>query len=159
MIFVTTGTQKPFDRFIKAVDQIAHELSGVEFIVQALPSNYKPSNIEVLNFISPDDFDNYIKSSELIVSHAGMGTIISALVNNKPIIIMPRLLKFKEQRNEHQLATAKKLNEMGYIHVAFNEEELIAKTLNMWPDKLKALHNIGNVASQGLIDSINEMIR
>jgi len=159
IIFVTTGTQEPFDRLIKAVDVIAGKLPETKFIVQAFASTYVPVNIEVSKFITATDFDHYIKHSDLIISHAGMGTIISALVNSKPIIVMPRLLKYGEHRNEHQLATAKKLDSFGYIHVAYNEDDLIAKVLENWPNNLRCLHHVGHEASQSLIDSINGFIK
>ena len=60
----------------------------------------------------------------MIVAHAGMGTIISAMQHQKPIIIFPRIAALGEHRNEHQMATAKKMKELGYVHVAFNEKEL-----------------------------------
>ncbi|RYZ98900.1 MAG: glycosyl transferase family 28 [Sphingobacteriaceae bacterium] len=158
MIFVTTGTQEPFDRLIEAVDELAGKLPGVTFNVQAFTSEYKATNINVQNFITPVEFDFNMRHAKLIISHAGMGTIISALVNSKPIIVMPRLLKYHEHRNEHQLATAKKLDDLGYILVAYNEQDLVDKVLEIWPDDLKCLHNVGNVASQKLLNSLNNFI-
>jgi uncharacterized protein (TIGR00661 family) len=159
VIFVTTGTQEPFDRLIKAVDEIAYNLAGVTFVVQAFTDDYQAKNFKIAQFISPAEFQQHIINAELIISHAGMGSIISALTNSKPIIVMPRLLKFHEHRNEHQLATAKKLDTLGYIHVAYDEQELIKKVLSIWPDKLECLHNIGDVASSSLIDSLNKFIQ
>lgn len=159
MIFVTTGTQEPFDRLIEAMDDIAGQYPDVHFVVQAFHSNYEAKNFEVQEFISGSEFSHYIDNAQLIISHAGMGTIISALVDSKPIIVMPRLLKYGEHRNEHQLATAKKFEAMGYLHVAYNENELKAKFKEMWPEGIKALHKIGNSASDELIGSIKSFIR
>lgn len=159
MIFVTTGTQEPFDRLIQAVDEIAYHLPDVTFNVQAFLHEYEPVNIKVSNFISPAEFDYNINNCKLIIGHAGMGTIISALVNSKPIIVMPRLLKYGEHRNEHQMATAKRMDQLGYIHVAYDEHELVAKVLDLWPDNLKCLHNVGSIASQELMDSIDSFIK
>jgi len=159
MIFVTAGTQKPFDRLIKAVDELALNLNGVQIIAQSLTSNYVAKNITVLNLISPDDFNNYIDSAQLIISHAGMGTIISALVKSKPIIVMPRLVKYNEHRNEHQLATVQKMDSLGYVDVAYDETELKVKVSAMWPGNLKARSTINNVASDDLIKSIHAFIK
>jgi UDP-N-acetylglucosamine transferase subunit ALG13 len=159
MIFVTAGTQEPFDRLLKTIDEIAGKHQDIEFIVQGLHSAYKPQNIEVLNFITPKEFDDYVDRCKLIISHAGMGTIITALVKEKPIIVMPRLMVYQEHRNEHQLATAKQMEKMGYINVAYDEAELLSKFGYMWPDKLKSLYNIGDVASDELIKSINKFIK
>ncbi|MGY4539596.1 UDP-N-acetylglucosamine transferase subunit ALG13 [Mucilaginibacter sp. UYNi724] len=159
MIFVTTGTQEPFDRLVKAVDELALIFPDADFRVQAFTASYRAVNINVFNRMPPTEFELNIKSADLIISHAGMGTIISALVNSTPIIVMPRLLKYGEHRNEHQLATAKKLDDMGYVYVAYNEEELIEKVRNIWPGNLKSLHKVGNVASKKLINSLSNFIK
>jgi UDP-N-acetylglucosamine transferase subunit ALG13 len=159
MIFITTGTQEPFDRLVKVADEIAGVLPGVPFKVQAFTSVYKANNIEVINFMTPVEFEENLKNASLIISHAGMGTIISALVNLKPIIVMPRMMKYKEHRNEHQFATAKKLDALQYIDVAYDEEQLREKVLEMWPDNLRCLHQVGKFASKQLIDSLQSFIR
>jgi UDP-N-acetylglucosamine transferase subunit ALG13 len=159
MIFVTAGTQLPFDRLLKAIDQIAGEFVDVKFVVQALDTTYSAKNIKVLDFLSPTDFENYFDSAKLIVSHAGMGTIINALVKKKPIIVMPRLFKYNEHRNDHQLATAKKMDSLGYVDVAYDEIELIDKVRNMWPDNLKPRNTIGPLAPDDIVKSIDSFIK
>jgi UDP-N-acetylglucosamine transferase subunit ALG13 len=158
MIFVTTGTQEPFDRLIEAIDEIAGGHPELNFVVQAFSSQYTAKNFEVLDFISAVDFSKYVEQCDLIISHAGMGTIISALVASKPIIVLPRLFTLHEHRNDHQLATARQFDAMGYVHVAFNEEELKGKFKLMWPNQIKPLRKIGNTASLELIDSLRTFI-
>ena len=104
---------------------------------------------------APDEFNELFRKARLIVSHAGMGTILSALQQHKPIVIFPRIAALGEHRNEHQLATAKKFKELGSVYVAMNEEEL--KTLLRRKD-LVPLAEIGNFASQSLTESIEEFI-
>ena len=84
-----------------------------------------------------------------------MGTIISAMRQHKPIIIFPRIAALGEHLNEHQLATAQKMKELGYVYVANNAEEL--KELLIQPD-LKPLHELGDFASQSLIDELCKVI-
>lgn len=154
MIFVTIGTQAPFDRFIKIIDEVAPEL-GEEVIAQVARGDYQPKNIKTLDFIAPDEFNDLFEKARLIVSHAGMGTILSALQLHKPIIIFPRIAALGEHRNEHQLATAEKFKELGSVYVAMDEEEL--KDLLLRKD-LKPLAEIGEYASPHLIKSIEEFI-
>lgn len=123
MIFVTIGTQIPFDRFIKAIDEIAGTINET-FVVQALKGNYVPKNFETIEFIAPDEFDIMIQKARLIVSHAGIGTILSATDYEKPIIIFPRLASLGEHRNDHQMATAMAINEKGYAYVAYDKKQL-----------------------------------
>ena len=106
-------------------------------------------------YIEPDEFNELFEKANTIVSHAGMGTILSALQKHKPIIIFPRIAALGEHRNEHQLATARKFKELGTIYVAMDEQEL--KTLILRKD-LVSLNEIGANASESLILSLEEFI-
>ena len=155
MIFVTTGTQVAFDRFIKIIDHIAPQLGEEKIIAQICNGDYKPQNIESVNFVSPNEFNRLMSEARIIVSHAGMGTIISSMKMNKPIIIFPRIAALGEHRNEHQLATARKMKKYGYVYVAETAEELQNLLLN---PQLESLHQIGEKASQELVDSLSDFI-
>lgn len=150
MIFCTIGTQMPFDRFVRVIDSIAPQLHE-EVIVQTLKGTYIPKNVKVVDFLSPKDFENVFAQARLIVAHAGMGTIITALLREKPIVVFPRRKELKEHRNNHQLATATKLKELGYIHVAEDEQQLKDLILS---DNIRPLHRIGTMADNSLINSI-----
>lgn len=158
MIFITVGTQGPFDRLISTMDKLAYELPEIPFVAQISESSYKVKNMKSLEFVGPTEFDTYFSAAKLIVSHAGMGTIISALEYNKPIIIFPRLAKLGEHRNEHQMATAKRLERLNYLHVAYDEEVLRNKVLSLLSGELNTLHRVGRYASPQLIDSLQDFI-
>lgn len=154
MIFATIGTQAPFDRFIKIIDEMAPQL-GEEVVAQVYHCNFTPRNIKTVDFLPPDAFNELYKKARLIVAHAGMGTILSAMQQQKPIIIFPRIAALGEHRNEHQMATAKKFKELGSVYVAMSEEEL--KQLLLRKD-LQCLQKIGDSASENLIKSIEDFI-
>ncbi|AMJ67851.1 glycosyltransferase [Hymenobacter sp. PAMC 26628] len=136
MIFITIGTQAPFNRLIKIIDSVAKQFPNDSFIAQTLNGSYEPSNLTTVNFLTPRDFDDLFNDADLIISHAGMGTIISALTRNKPLLVMPRQATLSEHRNDHQLATAKKFQELNCIHVARNELELSSTLTKMLDDKI-----------------------
>lgn len=154
MIFVTVGTQAPFDRLIKIVDEIALDL-GDEIVAQTFNGSYHPKNIKTIDFVTPVEFDGYIDRARLIITHAGMGTIISATVKDKPIIVFPRKLSLGEHTTDHQMATAKKMKELSLVHVAFEEDELKNMLLN---GDLQCIKHLGNTASASLINSLKEYI-
>lgn len=154
MIFVTVGTQDPFDRLIKIIDEIAPQL-GDEVVAQAFFGDYKPKNIKTIDFISPVEFARYIDDSKLIIAHAGMGTIISATTKDKPIVVFPRKLALGEHTTDHQMATARKMKELGIVQVAFEEDELKSLLLN---DKIHCLKHLGDSASDSLVNSLKEYI-
>lgn len=154
MIFVTIGTQLPFDRLIRIIDKLAPELDE-EIIAQVYKCGFTPKNIKTVDFLAPDEFNALFDKARLIISHAGMGTILSALQKDKPIIVFPRIAAMGEQRNEHQLATARKFKKTGSVNVAINEEELTSMILK---GEQTTLQHIGNSASPSLIQSIEKFI-
>ena len=125
MIFVTVGNMDPFDRLIKAVDQwIADHPTGEKVFAQIGVGVYQPVNCEFVPFLTPSEYRDIFQKSRIVVSHAGMGTIITALELLKPIIIMPKRASLGEQRNDHQLATVRHFQRSKQIIVADTEKEL-----------------------------------
>lgn len=157
-IFVTVGFQIPFDRLIKAMDQIAPSLKGVSIIAQGSQSDYRVKNIRMFDYVPPHVFNKFLIEAQIVVSHAGMGTILTALEKGKSIIVMPRLTKFGEVTTDHQLATAKKLEARNYVHVAYDENELKYKLPSILKGSLAPLHKINQYASDQLINSLKTFI-
>ena len=117
MIFVILGTQdKLFPRLLKEIDkQIDKGNIKEEVIVQAGNTKYKSKNMKIFDFISMNDFNEYIKKSDFIITHGGVGSILNSLKNNKKVIAVPRLYKYKEHENDHQLQIINKFASEGYI--------------------------------------------
>jgi len=128
VIFLTVGTQFPFDRLVKAVDSEVETCKIKEKIYAQIGFNsYQPKNFEAISSLEKNLFDKYFHHASSVISHAGMGTITMALAHNKPLLVMPRLKKYGEVINDHQLALSKKLEEFNHILVAYNEKELSEK--------------------------------
>src|SRR5687768_7811288 len=127
MIFVTVGTDMPFDRMVRVVDEWAQANQRTDVFAQIGETEWKPGYIAYSKFLQPPEFTKRFSSATTIVSHAGMGTILSALQWEKPILVMPRRATLGEQRNEHQLATARRLSELGKVTVAMDEADLRAR--------------------------------
>lgn len=131
LIFVTTGTQFPFDRLIKQVDEWAGGINDIEVIAQTAKSEQTFSNIETVDFLSPQAYEEYITRASVIIGHAGMGTIITGFEQKKPVILMARKLQFGEHRNDHQQSTVDKFTGIKGIYIANDETEL-AELLNQY---------------------------
>lgn len=128
MIFLTVGTLFPFDRLIKAVDQLrACGRINEEIFGQIGSSKYKPQSFEYVDMVEKKSFDSYVLQSTALIGHAGMGTITRALKHSKPLIVVPRLRKFGEHVNDHQVHTAEKFMQLGHVLAAFDEIELFEK--------------------------------
>ncbi|MCK4913612.1 MAG: glycosyl transferase family 28 [Planctomycetes bacterium] len=132
MIFLTVGTLFPFNRLVLAVDKVVTEgLLEENIIAQVGKGGTKGQNIKCVEVLGKDKFDKYVKNASCLISHAGIGSITTALRHNKPLLVMPRLKRYGEHVNDHQLGTARKFEKLGHILVAYSEKEL--------PEKLEEL--------------------
>lgn len=123
MILVTVGTQLGFDRLIEAMDRLAPDL-GTAVIAQTGNGHYVPCNMETHEKIEPSRFEPMVKAAEVIVSHAGIGSVLTAARYGKPIVLLPRRASLGEHRNDHQMATVRKLQGRSGILIAQDESEL-----------------------------------
>lgn len=157
MIFVTVGAQMAFDRMVKAVDAWAAARGRKDVFAQIGPTEYRPAHMEWTAFIEPEDFKRRVAEASVLVAHAGMGSILTALEAGKPIVVMPRRGDLRETRNDHQIATARRFLELGRVAVAFDEHELAAK-LDLI-DGLSSSERIGPWASDRLVGALSSFIR
>jgi UDP-N-acetylglucosamine transferase subunit ALG13 len=125
VIFVTVGGQLPFDRLVHTVDQWAADQHRSNVFAQIGSSQHPPGYVQWQRFLSPPDFQAKARSADVIIAHAGMGSILTALDIGRPIIVMPRRAHLGEHRNDHQWATVNRLGKDVGIIVAANEEALL----------------------------------
>ena len=112
-IFVTVGTTLPFDRLIKKIDEIAKD-TKFQINVQMGNSSYSCSNLsKVWKMLSVVDLSAEINAADVVVMHAGIGTIIDLVKIDKPCILVPRLQKFNEAVDDHQLQICRELEKQG----------------------------------------------
>jgi UDP-N-acetylglucosamine transferase subunit ALG13 len=156
VIFVTVGTDLPFDRMVRVVDEWAAETGRDDVFAQIGQAAWCPRHIAFSRYLQPAEFVRRITEASTLVSHAGMGTILTALQHRKPVLVMPRLAALGEQRNDHQLATARRLAELGTVRVAFDEKELRAQLARS--EELSASPGIGAYAQAELISAIRRFI-
>lgn len=157
MIFVTVGTDLPFNRLVRVVDDWAASRDRRDVFAQIGRTEWTPAHLSYCNFLPPGEFARRLSQARVIVAHAGMGTILSALKSEKPILVMPRRAALGEQRNDHQLATARHLSAIGKVNVAMDEAELRHRLDGL--DDLKALDPIGPFASPELIEALRNFIQ
>ncbi len=117
MILVLLGTQNnSFKRLLEEIDKlIEKKIIDEEVIVQAGYTKYESSKMKIFDMISKKELDNYYKNANLIITHGGVGSIITGLENGKKIIAIPRLNKYGEHVNDHQIKIVNLFNEKGYI--------------------------------------------
>ncbi len=126
MIFVTVGTQKfPFDRLLKKVDRLVKErVITEEVFIQAGTADYIPACCHYQAFYDRKQFGEMIEACDILITHGGAGTIIDAVKRRKKTIVVPRLAKYGEHVDDHQLELPLKLHEMNLVYTCRDENVL-----------------------------------
>lgn len=142
MIFLTVGTLFPFDRLVRAVDDaVAAGLVEQPVFAQIGRTSFVPRYIKHVEALDKCTFDNKVADAAYLISHAGIGSITMALKYGKPLLVMPRMKRYKEHVNDHQVGTARKFEELGHILVAYDVRDLpecIRRLKNFVPKDRKA---------------------
>ena len=122
MIFVTLGTHElAFKRLLNYLEEMDIK---EEVVIQSGNTKFDSKKYKIIPFLSHDEFDDYIKKSELVITHGGVGSILNALKNEKKVIAMPRLSKFKEHNDDHQIEICEKFDREKYIISCQDFQEL-----------------------------------
>lgn len=131
MIFVCVGSRKSqFNRLVKKIDELVSKGAiKEEVIAQIGVSDYIPQNITYHRFLSKKEFDYYQDKADVIISHAGTGALIGALKKGKKVIAVPRLQKFGEHIDDHQIQIASVLEKQGYLKCVIDIDTL-EETIN-----------------------------
>ena len=116
----------PFDRLVQAMDLWAGQHPECKVLAQIGISSLQPKNIEYFTALTPAEFRARVAQAEIIVAHAGMGSVLTALEYSKPLVLLPRRGDLRETRNDHQLATARWLAQKPGIRVAMEVGDLPA---------------------------------
>ena len=142
----------PFDRLVGAVDRWARERERDDVFAQTAETETPPQHIAHARFLSPREYDERVAKATLLIAHAGMGSILTALELGKPIVVMPRRGDLAETRNDHQVATAKAFAERGSVRAVYNDDELI-RVLDD-PETLSRPETIESHAPRAFLESL-----
>jgi UDP-N-acetylglucosamine transferase subunit ALG13/glycosyltransferase involved in cell wall biosynthesis len=155
MIFVTVGSQMSFDRLVREVDTWAGR-HGRKDVFAQIGDGAEPSNIPWVRSLTSEEFRKRVEDADLVISHAGMGTILTALEIGKPILVLPRKGQLGETRNDHQVDTARKLAERGLVSVAYEIGELREKLDHL--DAVRAASRISAHADPALLETVAKFL-
>ena len=131
MILVLLGTQN--NSFVRLLDAIQNNIDKKvirdKVIVQAGFTKFESKDMEIFSLMDKDRLSELQDKADLIITHGGVGSIISSLKKGKKVIVVPRLKKYGEHVNNHQLQIARRFGEEGYVKYVINLKNL-AKTIS-----------------------------
>lgn len=153
MIFVTLGTQdKSFKRLLEGIDKAINEgYIKEKVVVQAGLTDYKSKNMEILKLIPMEKFNDYIAQCSFLITHAGVGSIMTGITNHKKVVAIPRRAIYGEHTNDHQIEIASEFAKLGYIMMLddpMNIASIIKDIKNFVPKEFKSNNsNFCNIIS------------
>lgn len=157
MIFVTVGSRNyPFDRLFIELDKLCEEgIIKDKIFAQIGTTSYQPKHYEYKDFISQEEFLDYIKKSKYVITHGASGSIMKALNADKKVIAVTRLEKYGEHINDHQIQNNEAFGSNGYVLPVFEMEELKEAIIKIQTgkDKLKKWKNKDPMAIVNMIDN------
>ena len=126
MIFITLGSQKfQFDRLLRKVDElIENGMINEQVFAQTGHSTYVPKHFKTEAFMDRDAFAATMEKADTVITHAGTGAIIGAVKKGKKTIAVPRLAKFGEHVDDHQLQIVEQFTEMDMLEPCWDTEDL-----------------------------------
>ncbi|MDD5163577.1 MAG: glycosyltransferase [Candidatus ainarchaeum sp.] len=154
-IFVSVGTHaQQFNRLLKEMDLLLGEKKiNAEVFAQAGNSDYEPKNFAFKKFLDEKEFVEKFGWADIVISHGGAGTIINAMLNKKRLVIVPRMKKFGEHTNDHQLDLAEALEKEGRALAVFEIKELGTKIREAEKFSPKIASD-----KEGLVNAIKEFL-
>ena len=152
MILVLCGTQKQdFSRMVKCVVETA---TTEEIVVQGGHNTYEIDRVRNVNFVSPLQLEELYNEATLVVTHAGAGSMIAALEHQKKVIAFPRLKKYSEHVNNHQVELARKFESLGYLLMYHEEVESFQDVY----ERMKSFEPLSYVRQQEMVTMIDNRI-
>lgn len=118
-IFITLGSQKfQFNRLLKAVDELCEKgtIDAEDVFAQIGYSDYLPKNFSYKKFLDRDEFSNEMEKANIVITHGGTGAIIGAVKKGKKVIAVPRLAKYGEHVDDHQLQLVGQFDDLNLIY-------------------------------------------
>lgn len=123
MIFVTVGTNEArFDRLLEALDDLP---GGTDLVVQHGPSAIRPTGATCTDYLSFDEIVESMRRARAVVTHAGVGSVLTALLNGTRPIVVPRLQRFGEAVDDHQLEFGRRAASAGLVTLVEDTAELV----------------------------------
>lgn len=149
MIFVCLGSRGyQFNRLLIELDKlIATKQVDEEIVAQIGTSDYVPQNYTYFKFMDKEKFDKYQDDASIIISHGGTGALITALKKGKRVIAVPRLKKFNEHIDDHQIQISKTLEKKKYLLCVKNISDLILAIKDIRVFEVKKYNEPSNVIS------------
>jgi beta-1,4-N-acetylglucosaminyltransferase len=134
VIFATVGsTQIPFERFVRALEA----LPGEQLLVQHGPVEPPAGAAQTNAFMQFPQMIESMEAADVVVCHAGAGSILCALRAGHTPVVVPRLKRFQETVDDHQVEFSRALAADGKV-IAVENLDYLATAVKSAPTRASA---------------------
>lgn len=147
----------PFDRLVRAIDAYVASRPDIEAFAQVGETRHRPSHMQSRQMMTPAEYRRMFEQADVVVSHVGIGTVITASELSKPLVMLPRRMELHEVTSRHQQATARWLAGRPGVHIVATEAELPGKI-----EEVAGSHGVGDFESDtriALVRAVRDFIR
>ena len=154
MIFASVGSQLPFDRMVRAIDEWARDNPQTRVYIQIGDGAYEPQHAGFARTITVKEYRERVRSSSLFVAHVGMGSILQGLEARKQMLLLPRLASQREHTTDHQLHTAARFKDTPGLKIVDDVATLKTDMTRLLKAPMKASTGIPRFAAGVFTDKV-----
>lgn len=138
MILVILGThERPFLRLLKEIEKLIAQKKIKNVIIQRGYTDYRVNGAKSYDFIEFEKMQRLIKNCDIVITHGGVASITDALNYKKPTIVVPRLKKFNEHTDDHQLQITRMMEKENKIIPVYDIKYLKSAIIKAREFKIK----------------------
>lgn len=159
MILVLLGTQNnSFHRLLEKMDELIEKnIIDEKVLVQSGYTKYESKNMRIFDLIPQEELDRYQEQADLIITHGGVGSIVSSIKKGKKVIAVPRLHKYQEHVNDHQRQIVDLFSKKGYI-IGINDVKELEKAIVKMQDFTPVKYGVNGQGNIKMLKIIQEFI-
>ena len=159
MILVLLGTQNnSFHRLLEKIDELIKKgIIDEKVLVQSGYTKYESKNMRIFDLIPQEELEKYQEQADLIITHGGVGSIISSIKKGKKIIAVARCHKYHEHVNDHQQQIVESFNKKGYV-IGINDVNELEKAIINAQNFIPVKYDISKKENSKILKIIEEYI-
>ena len=159
MILVLLGTQNnSFHRLLEKIDELIKKgIIDEKVLVQSGYTKYESKNMRIFDLIPQEELEKYQEKADLIITHGGVGSIISSIKKGKKVIAVARCHKYHEHVNDHQQQIVESFNKKGYV-IGINDVNELEKAIINAQNFIPVKYDISKKENSKILKIIEEYI-
>lgn len=158
MIFVTVGThEQQFNRLVEYMDKWAAE-HDEKVVMQTGYSTYEPKHCEWSKLYPYQKMVEMVNEARVVITHGGPSSFIMPLQIGKTPIVVPRMKKYDEHVNDHQLLFCHQVADRVGNIILVDDVDQISNTISTYDKIVKNMKSSLNSNNEQFNRRLSEIV-